>query len=127
MLDPTNDLRTIFVVAMKGSKEALQMAYRRSVRMLAEFDKEFGPESQPDDLELRWEWTDGYRVLTVITDGAGITGNFSDIPGITEVHYALYDDGAAIAEASNGDNPLMRNKARFHLPECDYELIEWAN
>lgn len=120
-------MQTIFVVALRGTKEAIQQAYRRSLHMLAKFDMEFGPESQPGDLEFRWEWTDGYRVLTVITDGAGITGNFSDISGITEAHYALYDDGAAIAEASKGDNPLMRDKARFRLPECDYELIEWAS
>lgn len=127
MCKDNNDLTTVFVVALKGAKEALQQAYRRSVRMLAEFDKEFGADSQPDRLEFRWDWIDNYRVLTVVTDGAGITGTFGDIPGIEDVHYALYDDGAAIAQASAGANPLMLNKCSFHLPECEYEMIEWEN
>ncbi len=127
MHNENNDLMTVFVVALKGAKEALQQAYRRSVRMLAEFDKEFGADSQPDRLEFRWDWIDGYRVLIVCTDGAGITGSFSDIPGIEEAHYALYDYGAAIAQASAGANPLMLDKSHFRLPECDYEIIEWEN
>ncbi len=73
MIDVNDKFATLLKVALKGSDEALQQAYRHSLRMIAEYD-----------LEFRWEWIDGYRVLTVLTDGAGINSDFSQIPGLSE-------------------------------------------
>lgn len=84
--------------------------------MLAEYDLEYGPESHPRDLELRWEWIDGYRVLTVLTDGAGINSDFSQIPGLDECIWLLYDDGAAIASSNDTARVMFNHPDKFGLP-----------
>lgn len=118
------DYNHVFKACLKGSKEALQAAYRRSIRALAEFDMKFGPESQPDDLLFTWEWIDGYRVFTVATEGQGIQIDFSDIPGVTECLWALYDYGAAIAQSNDIHGIILSRKELFGIPEDDYEAIE---
>lgn len=122
MLDPENDDITMLKVALKGSKEALATAYRRSIRMLAEYDKEFGTESQPDDLDFRWEWIKGYRVLTIITNGAGIHGKFDDIDGITECLWAIYDDYSALYASNDREGILLNDRTTFGIPEGRYEI-----
>ena len=47
MIDVNDKFATLLKVALKGSDEALQQAYRHSLRMIAEYDLEYGPESQP--------------------------------------------------------------------------------
>ena len=116
MIDVNDKFATLIKVALKGSDEALQRAYRHSIRMLAEYDMEFGPESQPRDLEFRWEWIDGYRVLTVLTDGAGINSDFSQIAGLTECIWLLYDDGAAIATSNDTARVMLDHPDKFGLP-----------
>ncbi len=115
MIDVNDNGATMFKVALKGSEAALQLAYRRSIRMLAEYDMEFGAESQPDELDFRWEWIDGYRVLTVLTDGAGIHGDFSGIDGLTECVWLLYADGAAIATTNDTDGVMLNHRDKFGL------------
>ena len=116
MIDVNDNGATMFKVALKGSETALQLAYRRSIRMLAEYDMEFGPESQPDELDFRWEWIDGYRVLTVLTDGAGINGDFTGIEGLTECVWLFYADGAAIATSNDVAGVILNHPDKFGLP-----------
>lgn len=116
MIDVNDKFATLLKVALKGSDKALQQAYRHSLRMIAEYDMEYGPESQPRDLELRWEWIDDYRVLTVLTDGAGINSDFSQIPGLDECIWLLYDDGAAIAVSNDTAGVMLDHPDKFGLP-----------
>lgn len=107
-------------VCLKGTPEALQTAYRKSIKMLAEFDMEYGPESQPDNLEFRWEWIQGYRVLTVKTDGAAIAADFSNIPGIEECLWVLHNTTAAIAQSNDAEGIILNRKETFGIPEDEY-------
>lgn len=116
MTDINNTFATLLKVALKGSDEALQRAYRHSIRMLAEYDMEFGSESQPRELDFRWEWIDGYRVLTVLTDGAGITGDFSEIPEIEECVWLLYDGASATAITNDTQGILLNHRHKFSIP-----------
>ena len=116
MIDVNDKFATLLKVALRGSDEALQRAYRHSIRMLAEDDLEYGPDSQPGDLELRAEWIDDYRVLTVLTDGAGIHSDFSQIPGLSECIWLLYDDGAAIAVSNDTARVMLDHPDKFGLP-----------
>ena len=116
MLDIHKDYATLLKVALKGSEEALQRAYRRSIRRLAEIEQEFGSESQPRDLEFRWEWIAGYRVLTIITDGTGIIMEFSDIPGITEYLWLMHDDYSLLASSNDIEGVMLNNRETFNIP-----------
>ena len=116
MIDVNYNGAAMFKVALKGSEAALQLAYRRSIRMLAEYDMEFGPDSQPRELDFRWEWIDGYRVLTVLTDGAGIHGDFTEIEGLTECVWLLYADEAAIATSNDTAGIMLNHPDKFGLP-----------
>lgn len=114
------ELYHILKVCLKGTPEALHTAYRRSIKMLAEFDMQYGPESQPDSLEFRWEWINGYRVLTVKTDGAAISADFSNIPGISECRWVLHNTTAAIAQSNDTDGVILNRKDIFGIPEDEY-------
>ena len=122
MLDFNKDMVHLFKVAIKGSEAALQRAYRRSIRTLAECDIEFGPDSQPDDLEFRWEWIAGYRVLTIQTDGAGIHADFSDIEGLTEVIWAFYNDHISSYESNDAQGVMLKHRDLFRLPDGEVEI-----
>jgi hypothetical protein len=109
---------------LKGSKQALQHAYRRSIRMLAEFDNNFGPDSQPEELEFRWETIDGYRVMTVMTDGAGIYDNFYDIEGISECLWVLYDEASDFAISNDETGKILDRRDLFDIPRvAKFELL----
>ena len=120
MIDVNDKFATLLKVALKGSDKALQQAYRHSLRMIAEYDLEYGPESQPRDLELRWEWIDDYRVLT---DGAGIHSDFSQIQGLSECIWLVYDDGAAIAVTNDTAGVMLNHPDKFGLPrDVSFEI-----
>lgn len=122
MLDYKQDDIVLFKAFLRGSEEALQRAYRRSITTLAKFELEFGAESIPDDLEFRWEWIDGYRVLTIATDGSGIRVDFHDIDGIEEKVYVLYSSWPPIYQSNDIEGKILPRKELFRIREADYEV-----
>jgi hypothetical protein len=123
MLTTKDDFLTMYKVCLKGTKQALQHAYRRSIRMIAEFDNNFGADSQPEELEFRWETIDGYRVMTVMTDGVGIFDNFNDIEGISECLWVLYDDGSDLAMSNDETGKILDRRDLFDIPRvAKFEL-----
>lgn len=122
MLDYKRDDIVLFKAFLRGSEEALQRAYRRSITALAKFELDFGAESIPGDLEFRWEWIDGYRVLTIATDGSGIRVDFHDIDGIEENIYVLYSSWPPIYESNDIEGKILTRKMLFRVPEADYEV-----
>lgn len=55
-------------------------------------------------------------MLTVLTDGAGINGDFTEIEGLTECVWLLYADGAAIATSNDTDGIMLNHPDKFGLP-----------
>ena len=117
------DIHYILKICLKGNVEALHHAYRRSIRALAEFDKEFGADSMPGTLVFKWESIKGYRVLSIMTEGPGITVVFSDIPGITDYLWAIYDDNSNNFTSNDAFGILINDKQVFGLPDVDYEIV----
>lgn len=125
MLDINKDYATVLKVALKGSDKALAQAYRRSLWAMAKHDQEFGPESQPNDLNFRWEWINGYRVLSLISDGAGITVDFNGIEGLTEYVYAFHDDFSLLSISNDKNGILLNDRDKFGIPRtAEFELSD---
>ena len=113
---------TVFIVCLDGTDEALHHAYRSSIRMLADFSLEFGDDGEPGYLDFKWEFIDKYRVLTVRTNGAGITHDFSEIPGISECLWVMYDDCSGSYSSNDTEGIILNRKQLFCIPEADYEI-----
>lgn len=112
-----------FIVCLKGTQEALHQAYRRSLRMLAEFDMNFSNESAPEYVSLEWREIAGYRVMTVSSDSMGYHCDFKDIPGIEEAVYAMHNTYAMIAWSNDAEGKILSDKEMFGIPEAEYEII----
>ena len=119
---PEEPVTTIFIACLDGSDDALHHAYRSSIRMLADHSLEFGDEGEPEYLDFNWSFIDKYRVLTVKTNGAGITYDFSKIPGITECLWVIYDDGSGWYASNDSEGKILNRKELFGIPEADYEV-----
>ena len=113
---------TVFIVCLDGTDEALHHAYRSSIRMLADNNIEFGDEGEPGYLDFKWEFIDKYRVLTVKTNGAGIIHDFSEIPGISECLWIIYDDCSGWYASNDINGKILNRKQLFGIPEADYEV-----
>lgn len=112
-----------FIVCLKGTSEALHQAYRRSLRMLAEFDMNYSIDSAPD--YVSWEWKDitGYRVFTVKSDGMGYNCDFSDISGLEEYIWVIHNSDALIAQSNDYAAVILSRKEDFGIPEGKYEIL----
>lgn len=119
---PEEPVTTIFIACLDGSDEALHHAYRSSIRMLADHSLDFGDEGEPYYLDFNWDFIDRFRVLTVKTDGAGITHDFSNIPGITDCLWVLYDDCSGTYTSNDTKGVMLNRKKLFGIPEADYEV-----
>lgn len=113
---------TVFIVCLEGTDEALHRAYRASIRMLADFSLDFGDEGEPAYLDFNWTFIDQYRVLTVKTDGAGFSHDFSRIPGISECLWVMYDEGSGWYASNDVNGEILKRKTLFGIPEADYEV-----
>ena len=113
---------TVLKVFIDGTDEALHQAYRRSIKMLAEFSMEFGDDGEPGFLDFRWEFIDRFRVLTVLTDGAGITTDFSDIPGLSDCIWVMYDENSGLYTSNDVKGEVLNAKETFGIPEAEYEI-----
>ena len=113
---------TVFIVCLDGTDDALHHAYRSSIRMLADNSLEFGDEGEPGYLDFKWEFIDKYRVLTVKTNGAGIMHDFSEIPGISECLWVIYDDCSGWYASNDINGKILNRKKLFGIPEADYEV-----
>ena len=112
---------TVLKVFIDGTDEALHQAYRRSIKMLAEFSMEFGDDSEPGFLDFRWEFIDRFRVLTVLTNGAGITTDFSDIHGLSDCFWVMYDENSGLYTSNDVKGEVLNAKETFGIPEAEYE------
>lgn len=113
---------TVFIVCLEGTDEALHRAYRASIRMLADFSLDYGDEGEPQYLDFNWTFIDKYRVLTVKTDGAGFSHDFSQIPGISECLWIMYDELSGSYSSNDAEGIILKRKALFGIPEADYEV-----
>lgn len=113
---------TVFIVCLDGTDDALHHAYRSSIRMLADASLEFGDEGEPGYLDFKWDFIDKYRVLSVKTNGAAFEHDFSEIPGISECLWVLYDDCAGIYCSNDTEGTILSRKELFGIPDADYEV-----
>lgn len=113
---------TVFIVCLDGTEEALHHAYRSSIRMLADFSLDFGDEGEPGYLDFKWDFIDKYRVLSVRTDGAGFNHDFSQIPGISECIWVMYDENSDSYFSNDAKGSILNRKELFGIPEADYEV-----
>ena len=112
-----------FIVCLKGSPMALHQAYRRSLRMVAEFDKEFSDESAPGYVSFEWMEVAGYKVMAVASDGIAYNCDFNDVPGIEEAIYVMRNTDAMIAQSNDTEGKVLSHKEMFGIPEAEYEII----
>ena len=115
-------ITTVFIVCLDGTDDALHHAYRSSIRMLADFSLDYGDEGEPQYLDFNWTFIDKYRVLTVKTDGAGFSHDFSQIPGISEYIWVMYDECSGCYSSNDTEGIILKRKALFGIPEANYEV-----
>ena len=113
---------TVFIVCLDGTDDALHQAYRSSIRMLADASLEFGDEGEPGYLDFKWEFIDKYRVLSVKTNGTAFEHDFSQIPGISECLWVMYDDNSGLYCSNDTKGTILNRKELFGIPDADYEV-----
>lgn len=114
----------IYKVFLKGSAEALSQAFRRTLVYLARFEQEYGEESIPRYFKFEIDEIDGYRVISLMTDGTGYAPEYSDIPGLTECWWILYSQWPEIADTNDEVGIILSRKELFGIPDANYTTCQ---
>lgn len=113
----------IYKVFLKGSREGLDYAFRHTLRYLAEFERDYGEDSIPEQFNLKFENIEGFRVISFMTEGTGFTPDYGDLPGIDLCIWVLHNENAAIASTNDTEGIVINRKEVFGIPEDVYDII----